>query len=37
MNSESFILCGVILVVLILFGAVSTNESPIIKNEKILI
>ena len=36
MNRESFILCGAILVTLILFGAVSTDESPIIKNEKIL-
>ena len=36
MNSEIFVLCGVILMFLLLIGIVSTDESPTIKNEEII-
>lgn len=36
MNSESFVLCGAILVVLLLFGVASTDESPTVKTEEIM-
>lgn len=36
MRSESFILCGIILVVLLLFGIASTEESPTVKTEEII-